>query len=85
MARKLSELIAAYGDDKVQFQNLDQCAKRLDFNRKSGNTVTFGTTMNIFAEGGTEKLGLVVWLDRERVKEIVSAEPAETPSTTGEA
>lgn len=42
----LSELIAAYGDDKVQFQKLDESAT---------------------------KLGLVLWLDRKRVAEIITA------------
>ncbi len=73
MALKLSELIASYGDDRVQFQNLDQCAKSLDFHHKKGTTITFGTEMNIHASQGTEKLGLVVWLDRKRVAEIVAA------------
>lgn len=75
MSLKLSELIAAYGDDKVQFQNLDQCADRLDM--KGTNTkITFGTEQRL-GLNGTEKLGLVVWLDRERVKEIVAASKAE--------
>lgn len=65
---KLSELIAAYGDDKVQFQNLDQCADKL--NMKGGITeITFGTEQRIDFNG-TIKLGLVVWLDRDRVAEI---------------
>jgi len=73
MTLKLSELIAKCGDDKIQFQNLDQCAKSLDFHHKKGTTITFGTTMNIHAPNGTEKLGLVVWLDRDKVAEIVAA------------
>jgi hypothetical protein len=68
----LSELITKYGDD-IQFQNLDQCAKSLDFHHKNGTTITFGTEMNIHAAKGTEKLGLVVWMDRARVAEIISA------------
>jgi hypothetical protein len=70
---KLSELIAAYGDDKVQFQNLDQCATALNMN---GHTtkITFGTEQSLTPEG-TTKLGLVVWMDRDRVKEI-TAKPA---------
>jgi hypothetical protein len=75
---KLSELIAAYGDDKVQFQNLDQCGKTLDYHHKKGTTITFGTEETIGANG-LEKLGLVVWFDRERVAEIVAASKEPRP------
>jgi len=69
---KLSELIAAYGDDKVQFQNLDQCAKSMHMNGGT-TTITFGTEQRVHFEG-MEKLGLVVWLDRERVDELIAEE-----------
>jgi hypothetical protein len=75
MALKLSDLITQCGDD-VQFQNLDQCAKSLDYHHKKGTTITFGTEMNVHAPQGTEKLGLVVWLDRSKVAEIVNASKA---------
>ena len=71
MALKLSELIAAYGDDLVQLQNLDQCTISLDYSAKKGTKITFGTEQP-FSANGTEKLGLVVWLDRERAEEIVA-------------
>lgn len=71
---KLSELIAAYGDDKVQWQNLDQCASSLDMGKR-GTTITFGTDERL-NPSGTERLGLVVWLDRGRVQEIVAASKA---------
>lgn len=68
---RVSELIAAYGDDKVQFQNLDACATTLDMGKR-GTKITFGTEERI-TPNGTERLGLVIWLDRERVQEIVAA------------
>lgn len=68
---KLSELISEYGDDKVQFQNLDQCGISLDFHHKKGTTITFGTDSPI-GQRGMERLGLIVWLDRDRVKKIVA-------------
>jgi len=72
---KLSALIAAYGDDKVQFQNLDECADSLNMNR--GITrITFGTPQPL-TPNGMEKLGLVVWLDRERVKLLLAQAKAE--------
>jgi hypothetical protein len=67
---KLSELIAAYGDDAVEFQNLDQCATNFQMTKK-GTLVTFGSERT-FGIDGTDKLGLVVWLDRKRVKEITA-------------
>ena len=67
---KLSELIAAYGDDKVQFQNLDHSTETLNMN-KGVTKITFGTEQPV-GLNGTEKLGLVVWLDRERVAEILA-------------
>ena len=56
---KLSELIAACGDDKVEFQNLDQSLISVDFNAKRGSKITFGTSMTAGLDG-TDKLGLVV-------------------------
>lgn len=66
----LSELIAKYGDDKVQFQNLDQCTEALNMN-KGVTKITFGTEQPIGLDG-TQKLGLVVWLDRDRVAKIIA-------------
>lgn len=68
---KMSELIAKYGDDAVQFQNLDHCARDLNMN-KGKTWITFGTEQP-FDFNGTQKLGLVLWLDRDKVKEIVAA------------
>ena len=69
---KLSELIAAIGDDNVQIQSLDQCADSLDWSAKKGVTkVTFGTEQALVMNGagnGLPKLGLVVWLPRDAVE-----------------
>ncbi len=69
---KISELIAAYGDDKVQFQNLDQCATDLNM-RGSTTRITFGTEQRLDPLKGTAQLGLVIWLDRDRVEELLAA------------
>lgn len=69
---KLSELLSAYGDDKVQFQALDACVDRM--NMAGPHTkITFGTEQQLGPEG-TVKMGIVVWLDRERVAEILAAD-----------
>lgn len=72
---KMSELIAAYGDDKIECQYLDQCTLSLKM-IKQGTKLTFGTEQP-FDLKGTKKLGIVLWLDRDRVKEIIA------PSATG--
>ena len=71
---KLSHLISEYGDDAVQFQNLDQCATDLNMGKKGkkGTKITFGTEQRIDLKG-TEKLGLIVWMDRDRVAQIIEA------------
>lgn len=71
---KLSELIARYGDDKVQFQNLDQCTEAMNMN-KGVAKITFGTEQPINLDG-TQKLGIVVWMDREKVASIIAASKA---------
>lgn len=68
---KLSELIAAYGDDKVQWQNLDHCFDRLTMNNGKSK-ITFGTEQPVGVDG-TDKLCLLVWLDRTRVAELIAA------------
>lgn len=74
---KLSALILAYGDEKVQFQNLDHSLVNLNMN-KGVSKITFGTEQPVGLEG-TDKLGLVVWLDRKRVAEIIAADKAAQP------
>lgn len=65
----LSQLIAAYGDDKVEFQLIDECASSLNFN-KGITKITFGTPQPL-TPNGMAKLGMVVWLDRDRVAELL--------------
>lgn len=72
----ISELVAKIGDADIELQNLDTCGISLDYHHKKGTTITFGTSMNISAPEGTEKLGLVIWLDRKRVAEILASSKA---------
>lgn len=73
---KLSELILAVGDEHVVFQNLLNDARSID-KTKDGTKITFYTDA-IQAEealfGETKKIGLVVWLPRDRVDAAVAAE-----------
>lgn len=68
---RLSELIAAHGDDKVQFQNLDACMESAALT-KLGSKVTFVTPERL-TPNGFPKLCLIVWMDRDRVKELIEA------------
>ncbi len=72
----LSELIAKHGDDKVRFQRLDDCAEQMDKTRH-GTRVVFVTPENIGLDG-FDKLGLVVWLDREIVARVIAGSRKET-------
>lgn len=69
---KLSELIAKYGDEEVKFQNLDGCVKNMNYRAGKGTTITFGTDVLLNSTlDGLAELGLVVWLDREKVEKIL--------------
>jgi hypothetical protein len=69
---KLSELIAAYGDGNVKLQLLDDCADTLNFTAKKETRITFGAPVSR-GPNGLSELGLVVWMDRKRVEEIIDA------------
>ncbi len=66
---KLSELLSIYGDENFAFQTLDSDIKELNL-KKNHTEIKFGTS-ETFNYNGTTKLGLVIWLDREKVKQIM--------------
>jgi hypothetical protein len=74
---KMSELILAVGDENVVFQNLSNDAYTID-KTKHGTKITFYTDQvqaeEFWNVGKTKKLGLIVWLPRERVDEAIAAE-----------
>ncbi len=72
---KMSDLILAVGDDKVRFQNLDQCASDLNYSAKKGTTITFGTDQTCDLNG-TADLGLVIWLPRAAVEAALKSTAA---------
>ncbi len=76
MTLKLADLIAQCGDD-VQFSEPGPLRQALSISiTRRGASITFGTEMNIHGPKGTERLGLVVWLDREKVAEVLAASKA---------
>jgi hypothetical protein len=77
---KMSELILAIGDDNVRFQNLDHSARDINYDHKKGTVITFLTEETVNLKG-TDRLGLVLWLDRK----LVAAAVAEAAKTEGPA
>lgn len=71
---KLSELIAKYGDEKVEIQKVDDCATHLDMDKR-GTSARFVTTQRIDLDG-FQKLGLIVWMDRAEVSRLLSPKPS---------
>lgn len=65
----LSEMITKIGDKNVQFQNLDNDIVRMRTRADGQSEITFGTSARTRING-TEKLGLVVWLDRKDVEKV---------------
>ena len=77
---KLSELISAYGDDDVKFQKLDDCTDTLSMSKK-GTKASF-VTPETFGFDGFDRLGLIIWMDRERVAKIL-ADRKTQPNSSG--
>ena len=77
---KMSELIATVGDENVRFQNLDQDAHTID-KTKHGTKISFYTDAiqaeELLGNGKTKKIGLVVWLPRDRVDAAIAKEKAQ--------
>jgi hypothetical protein len=68
----MTELITKIGDENIRFQNLDTSAISLNYDHKKGSKITFGTDEPILPDG-TERLGLILWLPRDKVNEIINA------------
>ena len=71
---KLSELIAKYGDEDVQFQNLDGSIMNVEWSmiKLPTTKVTFGTDAPLNkTKDGMKELGLVAWFDREKLDNIM--------------
>lgn len=66
------ELLSKVGNDNIRFQNLDTCAISLNYDYKKGSKITFGTDELITLDG-TERIGLVLWLPREKVMEAIKS------------
>lgn len=75
----IAELLTKYGGDDVQCQPLDGCADRMNVSG-SYTKITFGTPEPL-GPNGTVKMGIVVWMDRDRVAEILAADKAASASS----
>lgn len=76
---KMSELILAVGDENVMMQNLLNDAQSIE-KTKHGTRIAFYTDAvhaeEMLGGGKTKKIGLVLWLPRDRVDAAVAAERA---------
>jgi len=81
---KMSELILAVGDENVVMQNLLNDAHTID-KTKHGTKITFYTDAiqaeELLGGGETKKMGLVLWLPRDRVNAAVAKEKADKLSS----
>lgn len=75
---KLHELIEQCGDD-VFFQNMDETTANIDYTMKGGIRAKIAVPGDLHdmvdVQGGWKRLGLVVWLPRDKVAEAMSATP----------
>jgi hypothetical protein len=72
----MTALLCAIGDDGIAFQSLDQSLLSANWSAEKGSKITFGTEQPVNLEG-TERLGLVLWLDRKQVAETMARLKAE--------
>lgn len=63
------ELLQKIGEDNVRLQPLDQCVTDMKMSRGI-NKYTFESEVS-FSLDGPQKMGLVVWLDRDKVKTVI--------------
>lgn len=63
------ELLQKIGEDNVRLQPLDQCVTDMKMSR-GANKYTFESEVP-FSLDGTQKMGLVVWLDRDQVNTVL--------------
>lgn len=78
---KISELIAAVGDDQVGVQNLDQCyisANTAGSKRNRHGVISFGVQasqiVDMVAGTESERMALIVWMPRKKVQAVMAAE-----------
>lgn len=78
---KITELVTAIGDDNIQFQNLDHSADNLQMVGAT-TKITFGAEERISVKG-TDRLGLVLWLDRNAVADALAKSKAQAEGAKG--
>jgi hypothetical protein len=71
---KTSELIQKVGDKNFKVQVLDGCLISANYSAEEGvNEITFGTDAH-FSPDGLKEIGIVVWLPRDKVDEVLYRE-----------
>ena len=71
MTLGISELVAKIGDDNIQIQNLDTCAISMDYRKGKQTEIRFGTDVKLMPDG-TELMGVILWMPRDKVAAVVA-------------
>ncbi|MBO9428234.1 hypothetical protein [Sulfitobacter sp. R18_1] len=74
---KISDLISRIGDENVEIENLDTSFDRAK--AKPGETTITFKTKQPMSSKGTEKVGMIVWMDRDEVQKAVGEYLEENP------
>lgn len=66
----LIELIQRTAGDDAKIQFLDRCLDEMQWDEKTGGRITFLTDVPISIDKGLEEFGVIVWLPRDKVREL---------------
>ena len=68
------EMLTKIGDERIEFQNLDHDLRGAQVLKDGATELRFGTRATKpteLAAGGTKRIGLVLWLDRDAVNKAL--------------
>lgn len=74
----ISKLIELIGDENIEMQNLDEATETYD-RAKFGTKARFVTTVG-FSMDGFDKLGLILWIDRDKAAAALAKHKEENPN-----
>lgn len=68
----LIQLLTDIGDENIKVQYIDECTSQYNYTAKRGNKLTVHTDEE-FDSRGMQRFGIVLWVDREKLKEAQRA------------
>ena len=63
---KLSDVLAAVGNENIKVQYIDECTSKYQYTAKTGNKLTVHTAEE-FDSRGMVRFGIVLWIDRDKL------------------